>query len=462
MSRRDIDIFINGRDHSREAFGSVERSLAGLRRMALVVGSAIGAYLSVRAIGGMISKSIEMVDSLDDAAQAIGTTAEALGALRYAASFAGVESAQLDTALSRMIRTIGEADKGSETSAEAIRRLGLNITKLRTMGADRQFLVIGEAISRITDNNQKVRATFDIFGRGGLQLNAVWADGRVQLEKYMAEARAAGMAPGPETVAKMVAAANASLALKSAMLGLSVTIITQLAPTIERMAIKLNSLISIISRIPGMGGASRPSPPRDAAVMRKHLMGDLVGPWSRRTGVVQVLREIAAGPSLAMDWMRGRNTTRKRLMDLEARDLNRMMQRPEIESMVRGLQAATVGVQAKETTRWGSIMAKNVRAAAAAAAARTPGMSQDLIDAMEGFREIVKPGLPGLTESRFRFGLTERGGTAPPLVSIERSAKSTDATIKQLDKKVEDVIRMLSEVFRNGQPIVLGGVLSRF
>src|SRR5437870_4692183 len=76
-------------------YSSAASKVAGL---AGVFGLALG----LNEVKQFVGSSIERVDALKDEAEALGVTTEALSRMRYAASFAGVESESLAGGLTKM------------------------------------------------------------------------------------------------------------------------------------------------------------------------------------------------------------------------------------------------------------------------------------------------------------------------------------------------------------------------
>lgn len=143
----------------------------------------IGAALSAAFVGGTalaihaINKTAQEIDLLGKTSSKLGIPVKELQKLQYIAQLSGMSTDQLNNSMQRMIRSIGEAAEGVGTAKDTFEKLGLDIEKLKKMTPVDQFLAISEAFKKITNQNDKVKAAFDIFGRDGVSIiNALSSD----------------------------------------------------------------------------------------------------------------------------------------------------------------------------------------------------------------------------------------------------------------------------------------------
>lgn len=178
-------------------FGRVGQAAgAGLRSMAVQIGSAVAAFASLRAIVDRFVNSAQRLDEVRKQAIRLETTTEALSGLQYAANLAGVDAAKLQVAMEKAADGIAEAVAEGGTAAEVFSRIGLDVAQLAQLSPDQQFLRIAEAIQQIGNQSERIRTVRDIFGRAGTELLPLFADGAQNIRDLTAEAQRFGDAVG--------------------------------------------------------------------------------------------------------------------------------------------------------------------------------------------------------------------------------------------------------------------------
>lgn len=103
--------------------GSINKSLAGMRRVALGVA---GAFATIQ-LGRQVREAISYADAIDKAAARVGVGTEALQELRFAAGQSGLEVGTLENGLRQLTVRIGEAAAGGKAAAQGFAALGIAI-----------------------------------------------------------------------------------------------------------------------------------------------------------------------------------------------------------------------------------------------------------------------------------------------------------------------------------------------
>ena len=152
----NVKITITAFDKTKKAFGglkktlsTVGKSLANVSKKAAIMGGVASAAFTAITVSNLKS-----IDSLAKTASKIGTTTEALSALRYAAKVSGVETTTLDMAMQRFTRRTAEAAKGTGEAKGAIKALGLDAKELIQMPLDKRMLVLSDAFAKQTNKNE--------------------------------------------------------------------------------------------------------------------------------------------------------------------------------------------------------------------------------------------------------------------------------------------------------------------
>jgi len=131
-------------------------------------------------------------DSAAEGAATLGTDANFLLSVRYAASQVGASAEMADKALSEMnIRLVDAGEDGNKTG-EALSELGLNIGKLQKMDTASQFATISQAFSKYTGSVNKAKIATDIFGKAGRKIPNLLNLGKEGLQGYAQAAQDAG------------------------------------------------------------------------------------------------------------------------------------------------------------------------------------------------------------------------------------------------------------------------------
>ena len=151
-------------------------------------GIAAGVAATASAMTMLAKSSLETADSLAKTADKIGVTIEDLQELRYAASTVGVEEQQLDTALQRFSRRLGEAAQGTGVLFKELQQLGIRLRD--SDGTMRSVTDVlddyADAVSRADSAQEQLRLTvaaFDTEGAGLVNLLREGADGMATIRQ---------------------------------------------------------------------------------------------------------------------------------------------------------------------------------------------------------------------------------------------------------------------------------------
>jgi|GEM_PF-3313097 len=214
---------------SKQGVGGFRLSLKGAAAGLGAMGAAVGAYKLV----GVVKESLSAIDATAKLADRLGTSTEALQGLRHAAELTGAGGANMDKAIEKMNRSVGEAIEGPSAASDAIKRLGLNINDLVGMDPASQFSIIADATNKLSTQSEKASVSADIFGRSGLALVNTLALGSAGLNKTSAEAKALGVSFNRVDAAKIEAANDSVHRLGQLFTGVGNSITIALAPYIQ-------------------------------------------------------------------------------------------------------------------------------------------------------------------------------------------------------------------------------------
>ena len=229
-------IIISAVDKTKKGFGSVTSGLKKVTGAVFSMRTALVGVAGVAGFGLIVKSSLNATDSLAKTASKIGTTTEALSALRYAADVTGVATTTMDMALQRFTRRAAEAAKGTGEAKGAIRELGINARELNRMPLDQRMLVLADAFSKVENESDRLRLAFKLFDSEGAALVNTLGSGRKGLAELLGEAKTLGLVMSSDAAEGVEDANDAITRLKSLFKGIRDQIVAKLAPAIEGLA----------------------------------------------------------------------------------------------------------------------------------------------------------------------------------------------------------------------------------
>src|SRR5690606_10878904 len=198
-----------------------------------------GAAFSAMASGVMyaarrlVNDTTASATQIQKFAERSGVAAESLQALGYAAEQNFTSLEQLGAGLTRLARRTAEAARGNMAYARSYEQLGISIRNkdgtIRNVEA--LFLDIAEAFESITDEGERARIAFNLFGDSGYELLPLLSQGRKAIEALAEEAYGLGRVLSQENIERFAQYDAAVSKFRSSMQGVR----NQLASTIIRI-----------------------------------------------------------------------------------------------------------------------------------------------------------------------------------------------------------------------------------
>lgn len=196
----------------------------------------IAGLVGVAGFGMMIKKSLEAGDAIAKMSDRLGISTENLSAFQHLAQLSGESIEGFDKSIEKMVRSIGEAERGLGTGKTALEDLGVSVDQLSGKNADEQFLIIADAIKGVGSESLQASYASDIFGRSGIRLLNTIKSGREGFEAARNEVDKYGLSLDRVEAAKIEAANDAILRTQQAMKGVSMQATVELAPILEEVA----------------------------------------------------------------------------------------------------------------------------------------------------------------------------------------------------------------------------------
>ncbi len=157
---------------------------------------AAAAFITVSAIqqlGVAVRDAANKMGDLIDASEAIGITTDALQELQYAAQLSGVSADVLQSSLQKLTKNLGDAAMGGTAAKQSFDALGLSGAALAAVPVDQALAMIADKLAAVENPAQRATLATDIFGKSGLAMVNMLADGAAGLEAMAAEAQKMGV-----------------------------------------------------------------------------------------------------------------------------------------------------------------------------------------------------------------------------------------------------------------------------
>lgn len=115
---------------------------------------------------------------LGEQAEQVGVNTDQLQAYRLAAAQAGIQSEQMDTAITKLAKSMGSAADGNQEMIERFQQLGVNLLDARGELRPTADVLpeVARGILNIGSSSQRTAVLMDLFGRSGAKLTTVLKD----------------------------------------------------------------------------------------------------------------------------------------------------------------------------------------------------------------------------------------------------------------------------------------------
>lgn len=124
----------------------------------------IGLAAGAAAFTALAKGALDLAANLRDTALALGINVESLQALHYSAEQNGASQEQMTKALEKLRIGLQRAKEGSQTHAEALSKLGLNMEKISKLPLERQFEALAVAYAKSGDKGAAYNAVTELLG----------------------------------------------------------------------------------------------------------------------------------------------------------------------------------------------------------------------------------------------------------------------------------------------------------
>lgn len=208
---------------------------------------AAAAFVSVAAIqqlGAAVRDAANKLGDLKDAASAIGITTDALQKLQYAAQMNGVSADVLQGSLQKLTKNLGDAAMGGTAAKKSFDTLGLSGAALSAMPVDEALGMIADKLAGVENPAQRATIATDLFGKSGLAMVNMLADGSFGLEAMATEAEKLGVVINRDVIENAAAAADKLDAMSMVISANLTQALVNLAPLLISSAQGIASIVA--------------------------------------------------------------------------------------------------------------------------------------------------------------------------------------------------------------------------
>jgi hypothetical protein len=223
--------------------GKAGKAMAMMGAKLTAVGTAITAP-----IAGAAAAFAMVGDAAQKMAARTGMSVEAVTGLAFAAEQSGTDMATLEKGIRTMQRTLDDAATKGGAAADALRRLGIDASRLAGMSPEDQFTMMAQALSQIQDPGERAALAMKVFGRAGTSLIPLLSGGAAGIAELRAEAERLGIVMDKDTADSAAALTDAMNAMSRAFRAIVVNVGGAVAPIFTKVAQVISMLAGDFSR----------------------------------------------------------------------------------------------------------------------------------------------------------------------------------------------------------------------
>lgn len=251
---------------SNSASQSIGNLVTSITTTTAVIASMISAVQQVtQTIGEVATRSTEWADDLETLSSQIGVSTTTLQEWAYASDFVDVSVETLQGSMSKLVRSMSEAQNGSTSAQAAFDSLGVSYQNIdgSLKSTEQVFYEVIDALGGIENVAERDAISMAIFGRSAQDLNTLIEAGSGSLQEYGKEAQQLGIIMSEDQIQALSSMQNSFDKLNNVMnasknlLSASVAplfasiadAISQVDPAILAVVSGFGSLIGVVSSL---------------------------------------------------------------------------------------------------------------------------------------------------------------------------------------------------------------------
>jgi len=218
-------------------------TIGGFAKKAVAIG---GGFLAARAGLAQFRKAFEKLDEIGKLSDVLEVSPDFLRGLDLAATQTGSSFATAQKALSRFVRSVGEAKSGTGEGIQALEILNVQLKDIENLSTEDQFFKIANSIKSMEDPTLRAAAAAKLFGRSGQDLLNLFAEGEEGIKKFIEQQKELGGGGISRGDIRMIESANDSVdKMGRAWEGIIQQLSIQFAPLLDDMARGMTNLVKL-------------------------------------------------------------------------------------------------------------------------------------------------------------------------------------------------------------------------
>ena len=155
----------------------------------------------VTGFGKLTVETAKTADEILTLSKVTGLSTDTIQEMNYASELVDVSAETMTGAMRKMIKSMGDAQRGSKEAKEAFRELHLGITNNgRLKDSEQMFYEIVDALGKMTNETERDALSMKIFGKSAQELNPLIEAGSKALKEYGEQAQAMGYVMSGDTL----------------------------------------------------------------------------------------------------------------------------------------------------------------------------------------------------------------------------------------------------------------------
>ena len=189
------------------------------------------ALFSVRMVTGWVASVISAVDKTSELSKALDASVSGMQEIQYVAKLTGIEIDTISQNMRMLARRIGSGQAKS-----ALEKLGIDAEAVKNQNVDKVFMDIMYALNQVEPASARAALAMDLFGRGGLKVITMAAEGEGKLRALTNEANQLGVVTGGVAAAEFEELSDMIDKTVQGAKGLAATLLSAAMPVLKGAA----------------------------------------------------------------------------------------------------------------------------------------------------------------------------------------------------------------------------------
>lgn len=243
---------------SNSASQSIGNLVTSITTTTAVIASMISAVQQVtQTIGEVATRSTEWADDLETLSSQIGVSTTTLQEWAYASDFVDVSVETLQGSMSKLVRSMSEAQNGSTSAQAAFDSLGVSYQNIdgSLKSTEQVFYEVIDALGGIENVAERDAISMAIFGESAQDLNTLIEAGSGSLQEYGKEAQQLGIIMSEDQIQALSSMQNSFDKLNNVMNASKNLLSASVAPLFASIADAISQVDPAILAVVGGFGS---------------------------------------------------------------------------------------------------------------------------------------------------------------------------------------------------------------